>query len=333
MIAFNVSFFGAYTIFFLSLTITDKTHGKEQTNKQTNGKWNVSIYKRFHSADFTNFEDQDMIVKKDNEVKFTIRFVYASNAKNYDGRCKSIKKWFFQCLQTLEDILISTSKEESERKLEIYSSKKYEGRRSSDSLRGHHIDADNDKSQKKNIPDSNRNIHSNYPKEKTVLYFNSGLWDWRTGLRPKEYFINLKMALYRAKASFKVYDNVIWRTTSASWPSKFMTEAECKKKGKKDKRPCSVHTGEIYQMNELSTPLMKKQGFRIIPSWHVTSTRPDLSYDGLHFRDGSKCKKSSGKTKKNDKKKLFSCHKYNTNDKYTKVNQVLNNFLFNELCL
>ena len=37
-------------------------------------------------------------------------------------------------------------------------------------------------------------------------------------------------------------------------------------------------------MNQLSTPLIRTFGFKVVPV-EVTSTRPDLSYDGLHFRE------------------------------------------------
>ena len=175
------------------------------------------------------------------------------------------------------------------------------------------------------------------------MYFNTGLWDWRTGLIPKEYYNNLKKALINTKKFFKLYDNVIWRTTSAAWPSKFMKKSECKNKGKRDNRPCSVHTGEIYKMNELARPLIEKHGFKTLSSWEVTSTRPDLSYDGLHFRN-KRCKKSKNvNTNNNNIKKRDSNEKNNNNDKSENqllscndksniINEVLNNFFLNELC-
>ena len=298
-----------------------------------------------------------MIVKKNGKVQFSIRFVYASNAIDYTSRCKSISKWFFQCLKTLENILTSTFEDERYRKSIIYTAKKYANRKSSNNFRGHHIDSEDDNGSNNNgntrkkiekeiehqIFGSSKLAYSDIKEEKTALYFNTGLWDWRTGLLPKEYYNNLKKALMNTKNSFKLYDTVIWRTTSAAWPSKFMKESECKSKGKSDKRPCSVHTGEIYKMNELATPLIQKHGFKTLPSWEVTSTRPDLSYDGLHFRN-KRCKnvntnnnnikkrdsneKNNNNYKKDKKEnRLVSCH-----DKLNIINHVLNNFFFNELC-
>ena len=137
-----------------------------------------------------------MIVKKNGKVQFSIRFVYASNAIDFNGRCKSIKTWFFQCLKTLEDILISTSQEETKRKALLHPV--LTNRKSSDNLRGHHIDnlGDDDHNNKNNNNNDNNNNNmifgtskSSYSsinnQEKTILYFNTGLWDWRTGLLPK----------------------------------------------------------------------------------------------------------------------------------------------------
>merc|ERR1711991_292639 len=71
----------------------------------------------------------------------------------------------------------------------------------------------------------------------TILYINTGLWDWRTGLLPKKYYDNLKRALKSATKYLGIYDKIVWRTSSAAWPSKFMKEKECKSKGKADSRP------------------------------------------------------------------------------------------------
>ena len=357
--------------FFKSLSNNNNNNANANDKKffqrsNDHARWNISVYKRFKSQKFTNFEDQDMIVKKNGKVQFSIRFVYASNAIDFNGRCKSIKTWFFQCLKTLEDILISTLQEETKRKAMLHPVPI--NRKSSDNLRGHHIDnlGDDDHNNKNNHNNDNNNNNmifgtskSSYSsinnQEKTILYFNTGLWDWRTGLLPKDYSNNLRKTLQKVEGILtKVYDNIIWRETTASWPSKFMKEKECKSKGKKDNRPCSVHTGEIYQMNQLSTPLIRTFGFKVVPSWEVTSTRPDLSYDGLHFRE-NRCKKKNkknanipSKENKNNvnnmKKNIVlnhsnedendsSCFKYKNKGKFYTINQVLNNFFFNELCL
>ena len=93
--------------FFKSLSNNNNNNANANDKKffqrsNDHARWNISVYKRFKSQKFTNFEDQDMIVKKNGKVQFSIRFVYASNAIDFNGRCKSIKTWFFQCLKTLK---------------------------------------------------------------------------------------------------------------------------------------------------------------------------------------------------------------------------------------
>ena len=228
--------------------------------------WNVTIFKRFVAPEghFTNFEDQDLIVRRNGEDFFSVRFVYASNAIDFPARCGLIKDWFFQCLESLEDVLLRVHKEEM---AERRSPKKH------------------------------------------ILYINTGLWDWRTGLSPPSYAKNIARMLVGTKSVYKSFSKVIWRTTSASWPSKFMTMDECKKKRKVDPRPCSTHTGEIREYNEKTVDMLEKNGFRIVPSWEVTATRPDLSYDGLHFKLRNR-----------------------TDHSAAVVYRVLNTFFLNEVC-
>eukprot|EP00944_MAST-04C_sp_MAST-4C-sp1_P002447 g2447.t1 len=318
-------------------------------SKNFNG-WNVSIYKRFNDKSFTNFKDEDIIVKKDGKTMFSIRFVYASNAIDFPGRCKSIKTWFFQCLKSFEDILIKVSAEEAKR-MSIFYGKKKAPRKSSNSMQGRYIDdelhggdidrpkisAHHDEVGSDNYlkHDLRKEMQTPSVAQTTILYINTGLWDWRTGLLPKKYYDNLKRALKSAAKILGIYDKIFWRTSSAAWPSKFMKEKECKSKGKADSRPCSVHTGEIYHMNELTIPLVQSLGFRIIPSWEVTSTRPDLSHDGLHYPDNACDKRWQNKTTRSGRKKNLGmpCSIFNNDQKIDDVNSVINNFFFNEVCL
>ena len=64
-----------------------------------------------------------------------------------------------------------------------------------------------------------------------VLYWNTGLWDWRTGLSPKEYEKGVRDVLESSKSEPSLNSNfvqhVVWRTSSAAWPSKFMQVRLC----------------------------------------------------------------------------------------------------------
>ena len=59
-----------------------------------------------------------------------------------------------------------------------------------------------------------------------VLYWNTGLWDWRTGLSPEEYERGVRAVLESSRSAPSLSSNfvkhVVWRTSSAAWPSKFM---------------------------------------------------------------------------------------------------------------
>ena len=172
-------------------------------SKNGNG-WNISIHKRFDDKSFTNFKDEDIIVKKGGKTMFSIRFVYASNAIDFPGRCKSIKTWFFQCLKSFQDILISVSTEEAKRINGLYAKKKAP-RKSSNSMQGRYVDDefhDVDINRPKisahdDEVDSDKFLEHELHKEMqmpsvaqtTILYINTGLWDWRTGLLPKNIMI------------------------------------------------------------------------------------------------------------------------------------------------
>ena len=132
-------------------TLQDRTNYNKESSLEKTNRWNVSIYKRFDNKRFTNFKDEDIIVKKDGKTMFSIRFVYASNAIDFPGRCKSIKNWFFQCLKSFQDILISVSTEEAKRISSMYAKKK-PTRKSSNSMRGRYFD------------DELQNVDTNDPK-------------------------------------------------------------------------------------------------------------------------------------------------------------------------
>ena len=67
----------------------------------------ITIQKNYDQKKFTNFQDQDMIVSdaKSGKEVFSVRFIYASNAIDWPGRCEMIGKWFFQCLKSMSEIL------------------------------------------------------------------------------------------------------------------------------------------------------------------------------------------------------------------------------------
>ncbi len=118
-----------------------------------------------------------------------------------------------------------------------------------------------------------------------VLYWNTGIWDFRTGLPVKYFKGNVSALLERERETFKLAKKVVWRTISASWPTKFASADECANKPRIDSRPCLIHTDGPFHYNKAVTPLMVKRGFDIVDVWGLTSQRPDLSHDGLHFRD------------------------------------------------
>ena len=315
------------------------------------------VIKRFVSQSFSNFEDQDLFVYRRGDRKpehgadsrsssssnsssdsdskerefaemrkaslFSVRFIYMSNAVDFPNRCKLISDWFFQCLETVADIF---------RKVLV---------------------------QEPSVG---------------LVYWNTGLWDWRTGVAAEQYRDGIA-SLFGGEGdgpAAKLFaraggsERVIWRATSASWPDKFMSQDECKKKTlPHDTRPCPVHTDQIKQYNEgarraissgllhvpsssslssSSSSLVASEGGllrgggtpsgaaaaarmaaasehvvespRIIDAWPITATRPDLSFDGLHFQQAS-C--MTGKAR-------------NCESKTNPVYRTLNQMFFNALC-
>ena len=221
---------------------------------------NTTVVQRYPSnKKFTNFQDQDFIVydAADTEL-FSIRFVYSSNAIDFPQRCDLIHNWFFQCLKTAEDILYELLQQEKLRHAQLT----------------------------RVLPPPLPSIRR---PPVGVLYWNTGLWDWRTGVSPQDYERDLLHLLTSSKsnASFSpsFASKVVWRTTSASWPSKFMSGKECAKKphGDTDTRPCSVHTSTVLDYNRKATAIMKRNSFEVVDSFPITNGRPDLTFDGLHF--------------------------------------------------
>ena len=238
---------------------------------------NATVVRRFVSDKFTNFQDNDFSVtdlRDDDGLElFSIRFVYGSNAINFPQRCNLISQWFFQCLKSVEEILHALVPEEMERHQRVQQQQQ----------RRHN---------RKNHLRQNPNTIS---PPVGVLYWNTGLWDWRTGRSPSEYEDDVLKVLESKKSgpSFQssFVKKVVWRTVSASWPSKFMSSAECRKKPRhsSDNRPCSVHTSDIVEYNSRTRPIMTQRNFQIVDSFPITSGRPDLSYDGLHFESRVTC--------------------------------------------
>ena len=132
----------------------------------------------------------------------------------------------------------------------------------------------------------NRNGDSRKP----VLFFNSGMWDWRTGLPASNYTQNMKKVFADTKHIYSSFSRVIWRTTTAAWPTRFMSSKECRLKPNRDVRPCKVHTGDIRDYNEGVIPEIVSMGFETIPGFEISSQRPDISYDGIHFKNGYKAR-------------------------------------------
>jgi hypothetical protein len=65
---------------------------------------------------FTNVQDQEFIVTKDNNLMFSVRFVYAAHVTDFSGRCEAVSAWFFQCPEPLDSVLIRVLSEARERK-------------------------------------------------------------------------------------------------------------------------------------------------------------------------------------------------------------------------
>ncbi len=256
----------------------------------SNPRLNVTIHKNFVAQPntFTNFQDQDMIVSSlsSGEELFSVRFIYGSNAVDWPDRCMTIGKWFFQCLKSTSEILAQIVQEEQVRFDQKRNRKiggKEETRRSSSTKRG-----GRDNRRKKKV----RGREDEHKEERPIglLYWNTGLWDWRTGRSPQEYKDGLSELLAKAIAKGGAFntdfvERVVWRSTGASWPSKFITGAECDNKphSMDDTRPCSVHTDGILQYNAIARRLVEKTGMDTVDSWPITNGRPDLTFDGLHF--------------------------------------------------
>eukprot|EP00750_Incisomonas_marina_P027943 INCI6291.1.p1 GENE.INCI6291.1~~INCI6291.1.p1 ORF type:complete len:514 (+),score=73.74 INCI6291.1:51-1544(+) len=237
--------------------------------------YRVHIVKRFENeqGQFTNFEDQDMVVvdTKTHEEVFSIRFTYVSNAVDFSTRCELIHDWFFQCLDDTRTIMDRVLDEELERSR------------------------------------SDRYATSSGEKPIGVLYWNTGLWDWRTGVPTHEFFEAMRSIVttttptadersegwtgYKRAAIFDASEQVIWRASTASWPTKFASAKECVLKPNNDPRPCKIHTQGLLEYNLAVKDLMLSAGFSIVDPWEVTSTRPDASEDGLHFGECSRQRK------------------------------------------
>ena len=234
---------------------------------------------------YTNFQDQDMIVSARDTGKeiFSVRFIYGSNAVDWPSRCPTIKKWFFQCLKSMSEIFDELVVDERSR-----------FDRFRKQLKG--VDSDSDDHNIDRVETEERGkIRGRQNLEAMehpvgLLYWNTGLWDWRTGRSAEEFKNDMIELLKRAQVNRGAFSpgfakRVVWRSTSASWPSKFITGKECKNKphDADDSRPCSVHTDGIMQYNSIASRLVEFAGMETVDSWPITNGRPDLSFDGLHF--------------------------------------------------
>ena len=212
---------------------------------------NVTISKNFvQRGSYTNFQDQDMIVSARDTGKeiFSVRFIYGSNAVDWPSRCPTIKKWFFQCLKSMSEIF------------ELVVDERSRFDRFRKQLKG--VDSDSDDHNIDRVETEERGkIRGRQNLEAMehpvgLLYWNTGLWDWRTGRSAEEFKNDMIELLKRAQVNRGAFSpgfakRVVWRSTSASWPSKFITGKECENKphDADDSRPCSVHTDGIIQYN------------------------------------------------------------------------------------
>ena len=274
---------------------------------------NATVVKRFKAKKFTNFQDQDLLVKNSaGQELFSVRFVYGSNAIDFPQRCNLISQWFFQCLKPVEDILHALLQEETERHQTLQQLQQQQQQQQQLNLR-HKIKIDS-------VPVG-------------VLYWNTGLWDWRTGRSPLEYEQGVRKVL-NSPQSRPVFDSkfakqVVWRTVSASWPDKFMNSDECEQKphSTEDPRPCSVHTSDLINYNSLTTNIMIDHGFQVVDSFPITSGRPDLSYDGLHFESKVSCFDTKKNKQRDVKGDLDECKK-----DVDQIYQMLNDAFLNNIC-
>ena len=69
-----------------------------------------------HQHAFTNVQDQEFFArnKKDGSLIYSIRFVYAAHAADFDGRCEAVNHWFFQCPEPLDSVMSRVLKEARE---------------------------------------------------------------------------------------------------------------------------------------------------------------------------------------------------------------------------
>ena len=248
----------------------------EEAKVAVKSNLSISIHKNYDAkGHFTNFQDQDMIVSETNSGRelFSIRFIYGSNAFDWEGRCATIRKWFFQCLRSTSEILARVVEEEHQRDL------LHRNIQTKSANSDNHIFRGSEKRQ-------NHDLRAPVG----ILYWNTGLWDWRTGRSVEEFTSDMQKLLTSGKSDGGAFstgfaEKVVWRSTSASWPSKFMDGIECKSKphGGDDPRPCSIHTDTIMRYNTVAREMIMDAGMIEVDSWPITNGRPDLSFDGLHF--------------------------------------------------
>lgn len=196
---------------------------------------------------YTNVQDQTLTATdaRDGTEIFTVRFVYAAHASDFLDRCEAVHKWFFQCPEPLDSVLMRVlGEDESD-----------DGQRPYD-----------------------------------VVYVNVGMWDWRTGVPVSMFAENVARALDRVSARLgRSTRRLIWRHTTAAYPSKFAWPDECKNsKIRQDDRPCNIHTDGLFHYNVATSRVVSDSGFDILDSWPVTSTRPDMTTDGIHYSVGSR---------------------------------------------
>jgi hypothetical protein len=119
-----------------------------------------------------------------------------------------------------------------------------------------------------------------------LTYINTGMWDWRTGVPVDDYASYLDGALSRALPRLSERGGrLVWRHSTAAYPSKFASADECRRsKIRQDARPCSIHTDGLLNYNRRAHSIARRHGFStVLDPWPITSTRPDLTKDGIHY--------------------------------------------------
>lgn len=130
-----------------------------------------------------------------------------------------------------------------------------------------------------------------------------------------------------------IINKVIWRTSTASWPSKFASYQECILKPSSDPRPCKLHTHGILEYNLAAIDVALEAGFGVLDTWEITSQRPDASEDGLHFGE---CKRQRqelyAEEEMGQKDTLGSTQQQSKDINRGCIYRIINQMFFNMIC-